>query len=130
MARILIVDDDAPIRRVIRAHLEADGHAVDEAESGEAALRLAGAAPPHLILLDGGLVRSGGIDLLAELGRLLPASPVVAMWSGAGGVTGHEPADATRLGARFVIEKPFRLEALRLVIHEALARRGGPGPAG
>ena len=54
-ALALVVDDEQQIRRFLRAGLELDGFAVEEAESGQGALRLATFKPPDLVILDLGL---------------------------------------------------------------------------
>ena len=65
--RILIVDDEAQIRRVLRAYLEADGFTVDEAGSGAQALDVLRSAQPTLILLDVGLPDIDGMEVLRRL---------------------------------------------------------------
>lgn len=65
--RILVVDDEAQIRRVLRAYLEADGFAVDEASSGAQALDTLSNSAPVLILLDVGLPDVDGMELLRRI---------------------------------------------------------------
>ena len=52
MSRILVVDDEPRIVDVVRAYLEREGHAVDVAHDGDAALAAARATPPDLVVLD------------------------------------------------------------------------------
>ncbi len=70
--RVLVVDDEREIRRVLRAYLEAEGHLVTEAATGAEALRLALAtdgSAPDLVLLDIGLPDLDGLDVLRTLRR-------------------------------------------------------------
>jgi|APMI01.1.fsa_nt_gi DNA-binding response OmpR family regulator len=65
--RILVVDDEAQIRRVLRAYLEADGFAVEEAGSGAESLEVVARAAPVLILLDVGLPDIDGMEVLRRI---------------------------------------------------------------
>lgn len=65
--RILVVDDEAQIRRVLRAYLEADGFAVEEAGSGAEALDVLARATPELLLLDVGLPDMDGMEVLRRI---------------------------------------------------------------
>ena len=66
---VLVVDDHAPIRELVRAVLEGAGYAVREAADGAAALALAGRAPPAVILLDARPARAGRPRLPHRLPR-------------------------------------------------------------
>src|SRR3546814_12947183 len=65
--RALVVDDDAPIRNLLRTVLELEGWEVLEAEDGDQALALAKAERPHAIVLDVMMPGIDGFDVLAEL---------------------------------------------------------------
>lgn len=68
--RILVVDDEPDIRRVLRAYLEKEGYAVGEAATGAEALRqILGPAGPDLVLLDIGLPDLDGLEVLRTLRR-------------------------------------------------------------
>src|SRR3546814_13016501 len=64
--RALVVDDDAPIRNLLRTVLELEGWEVLEAEDGDQALALAKAERPHAIVLDVMMPGIDGFDVLAE----------------------------------------------------------------
>ena len=65
--RILVVDDEVQIRRVLRAYLEKDGFAIDEAGSGAEALDVLHRTQPVLILLDVGLPDMDGMEILRRI---------------------------------------------------------------
>ena len=67
MTRVLVVDDEAPIRRAMRANLRPAGYDVDLAETGEQALQLAARHHPDVVLLDLGLPGMDGLDVIDGL---------------------------------------------------------------
>jgi two-component system, sensor histidine kinase and response regulator len=67
MARLLVVDDNALNRELLRTYLEMDGHQIVEAQSGEAALRIATEQPPDLVLLDVMMPGKNGFEVGATL---------------------------------------------------------------
>ncbi|HKB04594.1 MAG TPA: response regulator, partial [Gemmataceae bacterium] len=74
---LLIVEDDPPIRRLLRAALAGEGYRLDEAESGERALRAAAQQPPDLVILDLGLPDLDGQEVLRRLREWLGAPVIV-----------------------------------------------------
>jgi len=74
----LVVDDEVQIRRFLRAGLELDGFAVEEAESGSEALRSATLQPPDLVILDLGLPDMDGSEVLERL-RGWSTVPVIVL---------------------------------------------------
>ena len=123
--RALIVDDDQPIRDLLRTELELDGWEVLEAEDGAQALALARAERPHGVILDVMMPSKDGFDVLAELrqtehGRAMAIVMLTAK---------TRPSDilrGTRLGADLYVTKPFDPHhvAERLAFH---ALRRSPG---
>jgi len=104
--RALIVEDDAPVRSLLRTVLELDGWEVHEAEGGVQALALAKAERPHGVVLDVMIPDKDGFDVLSELrhtehGRAMAIVMLTAK---------TRPSDilrGTRLGADLYITKPF-----------------------
>jgi CheY-like chemotaxis protein len=106
--RILIVDDQASIRSVLRAALSEAGAQVLEAEGGEEALQAVKAQPPELILLDLAMPGMSGWQMLEEL-RASPETtsiPVILQTS-SGDFPSYEQARRHAVAA--FISKPFRL---------------------
>jgi two-component system, NtrC family, response regulator AtoC len=127
--RILIVDDEPSIRRVLAAHLRRDGLQVDAAEHGGQAIELLEAQPYHLLVTDLQMPEIGGLELLAWCRAELPELPVIIITAFG---TVHSAVEALKLGAHDYITKPFDLTELRNVIGKALAHRarskGEPTP--
>jgi two-component system nitrogen regulation response regulator NtrX len=121
-ARVLIIDDDRNLRRMLRSLLAEDGYDVDEAEGGEDGIRRAAASEPDVILLD--LVMPPGPDGLAVLERLHAAQgeSVVVMMSGK--ATVPDAVRATRLGAFQFLEKPLSPEGVLTTVRAAVDLAG------
>jgi len=75
---ILVIEDEQPIRRFLKASLSSEGYRVSEAVSGEEGLRTASAQPPDLVILDLGLPDLDGQDVLKRL-REWYTSPVIVL---------------------------------------------------
>src|SRR3954453_12585120 len=102
-ARVLIVDDEAGIRRFLRASLEARGYSVHEASTGEDALQVVPAFRPDLILLDLGLPGVGGKHVTSCL-REWTHTPILILSVQGDEATKVEALDA---GADDYLTKPF-----------------------
>ncbi len=116
--RILVVDDEPEIRRLVGEILEDEGYQVVTAENAAEARSVKNSANPHLILLDIWMPDVDGITLLkewvAEDSLLCP----VVMMSGHGSV--ESAVEATKLGAYDFLEKPLSLAKLLLIVARAL----------
>jgi two-component system, NtrC family, nitrogen regulation response regulator NtrX len=115
--RILIVDDEGNIRRMLRALLESEGYLVSEAATAEAALEEVATAPPEVILLDLALPGMDGLEALAFLSANAPGVPVVMM---SGQASLSDAVEATRRGAFHFIGKPLTPEAVLLTVRGAM----------
>jgi len=116
-ARVLIVDDERNVRRMLRAVLEEEGYDVHESDGGDAALAAVPRVDPDVILLD--LVMPPGPDGIAVLEQLRArqTDPVVVMMSGK--ATLHDAVKATKLGAFQFLEKPLTPEGVLTTIGAA-----------
>jgi len=111
--KLLLIDDEATLRRTLRITLESMGHEVAEAATGELALRRLGEDHFDLAFLDLRLGRDKGLELLPELPRAAPDTGVVVMTAFASIDTAVE---AMRLGAFDYLPKPFTPDQIRVVI--------------
>ena len=120
MPLVLVVDDEANIRRMLGRLLESEGYRVREAGDGVAALTSLDAVEPDVVLLDLMLPGLDGLSVLQEIGRRWSTLPVVMM---SGRATLGDAVRATKLGAFHFIEKPLTPEAVLLTIHGAIELR-------
>ncbi|MER8741648.1 response regulator transcription factor [Mesorhizobium sp. M1004] len=117
---ILVVDDEPPIRKLLRVGLGSQGYAVSEAPNANAAIELVDAQKPDLILLDLGLPGMGGLDLLRKWrgdGLDMPVVILSSRTDEAGIVA------ALELGADDYITKPFGMNELVARIRVALRHK-------
>jgi len=121
MAKILIVDDEEPIRSILRQLFEYEGHEVDEAGSAAEALTLLQEGPADVAFLDVKMPGQDGIELLETLRRDRPDLQVV-MISGHGTI--DTAVEATRKGAFDFLEKPLDSDRLLLTLRNALEVKG------
>lgn len=119
-ARILVVDDELAIRRLVRAALTRDGHAVEEA--GDVRAGLATVATCDLVLLDLGLPDRDGLEAIGPFRRAGAAVIVLTARD-----EGAEKVAALDLGADDYVTKPFDTDELLARIRACLRRRAGPG---
>ncbi len=117
-ARVLIVDDDPSLLRLLDIRLQAAGYTVDTAESAGAALARAEHAAPDVVITDLRMDGMDGLDLLGELQRRRPGLPVLLL-------TAHgtipDAVSATRSGAVAFLTKPVDRDELLAELERALA---------
>jgi two-component system nitrogen regulation response regulator NtrX len=116
--RVLVVDDEPNIRRMLSALLGAEGFETDVAANGTAALHAVADRPPDAVLLDL-LMPPGpdGMQTLESLRQRAPDIPVVMM---SGKATLNDAVRATRLGAFQFLEKPLTPEGVLVALRGAL----------
>jgi len=120
-ARILVVDDEAPIRRSLKVNLETRGYTVDTAETGEKAVMAFENRRPDLLILDLLMPGMGGIDVVRKLRAVSPIPIIVLSAIGEEG----QKVEALELGADDYMTKPFGMEELFARIRSLLRRAAG-----
>jgi two-component system nitrogen regulation response regulator NtrX len=122
MARILIVDDESNIRKLLAGVLADEGYETEDAANGEDALQRLRKQPTDLdaVILDLALPGMDGLAVLEAI-RSLPVAPVVLMMSGHGTI--ETAVQATKMGAFDFIEKPLSPPKLLIALENALRVR-------
>ena len=122
MAKVLVVDDEAPIRALVSKILIKDGHEVMEAENGQIACNLFSGANVDLIITDLVMPEKNGIEMILELKKNNPGVKVIAI-SGGVGFSGYFDllSVARLLGAKHIIKKPFTVDDIRKAVNDMLA---------
>jgi DNA-binding NtrC family response regulator len=117
---VLVVDDEANIRRALRMVLEPEGYAVLEAESAEKALEVLAAEPVDLAVFDIKLPGMDGLTLLSRARELWRDLPVIV-------ISGHadtsDVVDAVKRGAADFFPKPVDRDRVLVSLRNALSRR-------
>jgi two-component system KDP operon response regulator KdpE len=114
--QILIIEDEQPIRRFLRASLKNEGYRISEAGTGKEGLQTAAAQPPDLIILDLGLPDLDGQDVLQQL-REWYTAPIIIL-----SARDQEPQKIKALdhGADDYVTKPFGIGELLARMRTAL----------
>lgn len=124
MARVLIIDDEEQVRKLIREVLEEAGHEVVEARNGREGMKLYEANPADVVITDLVMPEQEGLETITGLRRRFPAVKIIAI-SGA-----QQKLDldllyvAEKLGAIRTMEKPFEMQKLVALVEELL--QGNP----
>ncbi len=117
MYKILVIDDEKPIRESLRGVLEDEGYKVFTAEDGLSGIKMVREIIPDVVLLDIWMPGKDGVETLKEIKEELPQIPVIMM-SGHGNI--ETAVKTTKIGAYDFIEKPISLDRLVLLIENAI----------
>jgi two-component system nitrogen regulation response regulator NtrX len=116
--KILIVDDEEPLRAVLGAELESEGYLVETAADGDEAIELVQSKPVDLVLLDIKMPRVDGFEVLRFIKQRYPRIKVIML-------TGYadlsSAIDSKRWGAEDFISKPYDLFDLLTTIERVLS---------
>ena len=115
--KILVVDDDMSLRKMLETVLTDDGYDIKEADDGQHAIEAVEEQFYDLILMDIRMARMGGIEALKLIKKLSPGIPVILMTAYASVETAR---DALKSGAFDYLTKPLDIDELKLIIHRAL----------
>ena len=120
--RILVVDDDAAVRKMLSRVLAEEGYGVFCASDGADAVQSAAAAAPDLVLLDLSLREKSGWEVFQRLTRIKPLVPVIIITGKA-----NQLFTALSAGAGALLEKPLHfprlLETVRSLLAETVETR-------
>lgn len=127
MARILVIDDEEPVRSIIRLALEKQGHEVEEAQDGVEGTRLFEASPFDLVITDLIMPEKEGIETILDLRESRFNVPILVISGGLsfGGRSLDKSGplqDAEALGADASLSKPFRMRTLVELVEDLLSR--------
>lgn len=123
MAKILIIDDEAGLRKVLRNLVKLQGHETEEADDGRIGLEKISSYNPDLVLLDIRLPDMDGLEVLAEARKIKPTLPII-MCSGFSDV--ETAINTVKMGATDYLSKPFRNDEVTRTVAKHLS---GGAPA-
>lgn len=118
--RVLVVDDEPAIRRLLHASLSAEGHQVEEAADGQSALSLLGRNAIDVLVLDLGLPGTDGFEVIRRLRERGSSVPIIVLSSRADEAGKVRALD---MGADDFVTKPFGVDELLARIRAAVRHR-------
>jgi DNA-binding NtrC family response regulator len=119
--RILVIDDDASLRRILEYNLQEEGYEVLACSSGEEGLRLADSFRPELVISDVMMPGMDGFQLLQAVRERAPDTLVIII-TAFGAI--DAAVQAMKLGAYDYVTKPFNRDELKLTVRKALHMSG------
>lgn len=122
MARVLVIDDDASVRQLVRRALETQKHDVIEAGDGATALRLIAEKPIDVVITDLYMPQMDGIEFTIRLAQQKPRPRLIAISGGGHMEKGSLLETARRLGADATLAKPFSVGELLDTVADLLKR--------
>jgi len=120
VSKVLVVDDDASLRRIVEYNLAEEGHAVATAASGEEALRALERSRFDLVVTDIKMPGMDGMELLRRVKTASPGTEVIVITAFG---TIEMAVEAMKAGAFEYITKPFNRDELKLAARKALKLR-------
>jgi two-component system, OmpR family, response regulator PhoP len=120
--RILLVEDEAPLRETLAARLKREGYAVDTAADGEEAIFLGKEVPFDVAIIDLGLPRMTGLELIQKLRGMGQKYPVLILTARS---SWQDKVEGLKTGADDYLVKPFHVEELLARINALMRRATG-----
>ena len=117
-ARILIIDDNAQLREMLKLMLVQAGHEVQEAGDGETGVRLYKEKPADLVIIDILMPEKGGLETIVELKRDFPNAKLIGISGGFQKKSDENKTLAELLGVERTLSKPFASEELLKAVRE------------
>lgn len=119
-ACILIIDDEAPIRAMLKQMLEKEGYTVEEAKNGDAGLEFVGHSPIDLVIVDIFMPSKDGLEVILELQKNFPHIKIIAISGGSRRGPDYLPI-AKKFGAQHFLAKPFGRQELLSAVGSVLS---------
>jgi DNA-binding NtrC family response regulator len=119
--KILIIDDDSSLRRVLEYNLQQEGYEVLTAADGESGLKLFAEKSPALVITDLKMPGMSGFQLLSSVKERAPGTVVIVL-TAFGAI--DTAVEAMKLGAFDYLTKPFNREELKLTVKKGLQLQG------
>jgi len=119
-ARILVVDDELSMREFLGILFEKEGHSVRLAEGGEAALQRLDDDEFDLVITDLKMPGVDGLEVVEKVKAVAPDTQVIVITAFA---TTETAVEAMKRGAYDYVMKPFKVDAIKVVVHKALEKR-------
>jgi len=120
MARILVIDDQESIRRVVRRALEQDGHEVFDASDGELGMEILESQSFDVVITDIFMPGQDGIVTLRQIRKRFPAVKVIVISGGDSSGLLDLRQDAELLGAVKSLQKPFNAGEIMDVVRSVV----------
>src|SRR5581483_4715932 len=120
--RILLVEDEAPLRETLAARLKREGFAVDTAADGEEGLYLGREVPFDIAIIDLGLPKRSGMELIQEIRAAGQRYPILILTARA---SWQDKVQGFKHGADDYLVKPFHVEELLARLHALVRRASG-----
>ena len=118
MARALVIDDEKPVRVVVRDILESHGYAVDDAPDGATGMDMFRSKPADVVITDIIMLQKGGFEVIWAIRKEFPNVKIIAI-SGGGLIDKKDVLkSAQKMGADSCLAKPFDAEELMVVLKD------------
>lgn len=125
MSRILLIDDDDTLRKIVAKSLAYAGHVVIQAADGKQGMDLIRTGPFDVVITDLIMPEQEGVETIGMLRAEYPGLPIIAI----SGDAVHSPLYleiAAKIGARHVLAKPFHMPELIELVRSVVAARSAP----
>jgi DNA-binding NtrC family response regulator len=120
-AKVLVIDDDSSLRRVLEYNLQQEGYDVYTAADGESGLQAFAEREPSVVITDLKMPGMSGFEVLSTVKERSPATVVIVL-TAFGAI--DTAVEAMKLGAFHYLTKPFNRDELKLTVKKALQLRG------
>jgi two-component system, OmpR family, response regulator PhoP len=120
--RVLIVEDEAPLRETLAARMQREGFAVDTASDGEEATYMGREVPFDIVIVDLGLPKMSGIEVVKKLREFQKRYPILILTARS---SWQDKVEALKNGADDYLVKPFHIEELLARVNALVRRSAG-----